>query len=172
VTSIDLETLVARAQILDCIHRYCRGVDRLDEELILSAYHPDAIDWHGNFAGSPPAFVEQLFERHAGKFHVSQHHITNHLVLDLHEDIAHTESYWFVVLGHDSETLQLSGGRYVDRFERREGEWRIAHRVVLVEWRAEPAAKDTAWPSLDPTRDRSDPSYTRPLGLPEALAAG
>ena len=30
--------------------------------------------------------------------------------------------------------LETFGGRYVDRFERRDGEWKIAHRTVVHEW--------------------------------------
>jgi hypothetical protein len=31
--------------------RYSRGIDRLDRDMLLSAYHPDAIDDHGMFVG-------------------------------------------------------------------------------------------------------------------------
>ena len=37
----------ARDEIRELLTRYCRGVDRMDAELIASAYHPDAIDEHG-----------------------------------------------------------------------------------------------------------------------------
>ena len=38
---------------LDAIHRYCRAVDRADRDLLVSVYHPDAIDDHGLFVGGP-----------------------------------------------------------------------------------------------------------------------
>src|SRR5882724_2908499 len=44
-----LRQLLDRQAILDCLHRYTRGVDRLDRQLLLSAYHADAIDDHGLF---------------------------------------------------------------------------------------------------------------------------
>ena len=39
-----LRELCDRQEILDCIHRYCRAVDRADRDLLVSVYHPDAID--------------------------------------------------------------------------------------------------------------------------------
>ena len=51
-----LEHMIAelwdREQIRQCLHRYARGVDRFDRELILSAFHPDALDEHGKFVGT------------------------------------------------------------------------------------------------------------------------
>ena len=42
-----IKHLIDRQAILDCLTRYCRGMDRFDRALVLSAYHPDAIDDHG-----------------------------------------------------------------------------------------------------------------------------
>ena len=39
-----LRALEDRNEILDCLARYARGMDRLDRELARSAYHDDAID--------------------------------------------------------------------------------------------------------------------------------
>jgi hypothetical protein len=52
-----LRYLIDRQAILDCLTRYCRGVDRFDRDLLLSAYHPDATDNHGVFIGSPVQFA-------------------------------------------------------------------------------------------------------------------
>ena len=41
-----------RQEIHDCVQRFCRGIDRNDKELALSAYHPDAVDFH-TYAGAP-----------------------------------------------------------------------------------------------------------------------
>ena len=35
-----LQELLDRQDILDCVHRYCRAVDRFDREMLLSVYHP------------------------------------------------------------------------------------------------------------------------------------
>jgi hypothetical protein len=59
-----LQELLERQAILDCIHRHCRGVDRMDRQLTLSAYHPDAIDDRGAFIGNPDEFVYWAFGYH------------------------------------------------------------------------------------------------------------
>jgi hypothetical protein len=160
---LEIRTLLDRQQILDCIHRYTRGVDRLDVELTLSAYHDDAIDSHGPFCGSPREFVEWLWPRQATRSS-SQHFVMNHSV-EIDGDTAHAETYWLVALRHkDVDEITFGGGRYVDRFERRGGEWRIAVRNVVAEW----SSSLTPTPLLgepypDGVRDSSDMSYQRPL---------
>jgi hypothetical protein len=169
-----LQTLLDRQDILDCLHRYTRGVDRLDEELLLSAYWPGAIDDHGVFRGTVEEFVPWAFANHRRVHHGEQHYVTNH-TCDLDGDTAHTETY-FVMVGQNRHgtAVTLHGGRYVDQFERREGEWRIAHRVSMVEWTG-----GVVPPDLPPVqrekngtvaRDRTDTSYDRPL-LTEARRA-
>jgi hypothetical protein len=54
------ETLLDREAIREVMARYCRGIDRLDVELIKSAYHPDAFDDHGPFKGLRDDFVEWI----------------------------------------------------------------------------------------------------------------
>ena len=57
------------------------------------------------------------------------------------------------------------GGRYVDRFERRDGVWRIAYRQGVNEWMRYEAASDRGFfdrpASERGRRDRSDPVYRR-----------
>ena len=61
------------------------------------------------------------------------------------------------------------GDRYVDRLERRDERWAIVARVCVAEWIAESSSLITedvvAMLSAvqTPTKDRSDPSYARPL---------
>jgi hypothetical protein len=162
-----LRTLLDRHAILDCITRYARGMDRVDEELARSAYHPDAIDDHGtgvgNFVGNVDEFLEWAWGRQETHL-ASQHYLTNHS-LDIDGDTAHAESYFLAMLRHgEPEQIRLGGGRYLDRLERRDGEWRIAARVVVGEWTTVvepvPAAEAPAHPGR---RDRTDLSYARPL---------
>ena len=54
-------------------------------------------------------------------------------------------------------------GRYADQFERRNGEWRVARRVVVIETGYTSVAlggqRSPAAPSTWGSRDRSDPIY-------------
>ena len=43
----DVQELIDRQRIYECLLRYTRGMDRLDRELVLSAYHDDAVEDHG-----------------------------------------------------------------------------------------------------------------------------
>ncbi len=88
-----LRELVDRQAIHDVILRYCRGVDRMDRELLLSAYHPDAIDDHGLFVGGPEAFADYFLAFHQSQQSATQHIITNHSC-ELDGDTAHCETYW------------------------------------------------------------------------------
>jgi hypothetical protein len=60
----------------------------------------------------------------------------------------------------------MAGGRYIDRLERRNGEWRIVAREVVIEWVCaadSTSSRFSADPYPDGTWDRSDLSYRRPL---------
>ena len=158
-----------RQQILDCLHRYTRGIDRHDRALMLSAYHPDAIDQHGVASGVAGDFCDWAIGWH-GEFQTRhQHIITNHSV-ELDGDTAHSETY-YIFWGENREgPPSLCFGRYIDRLEKRDGRWGIAHRVCLNEKVGHfidaelPEPWATALASTGPiARDKSDISYQRPL---------
>lgn len=158
-----------RQEILDCIHRYCRGMDRMDRELALSAYHPDATNDFGFYVGNAEGLVDWSFSYHGGLQERTHHMVMNHTI-ELQGDTAHTETYWlFSGANSDASQPPVVFGRYVDRFERRDGKWAIAARVCVVEWLATgvmPAAErveNNSPPSHSCSRDRADVSYERPL---------
>ena len=163
-----LQELSDRQEILDCLLRYCRGVDRFDRELVLSAYHPDAIDDHGTFVGGPLAFVEWAFYYHR-EHQISQHHMIFNTSIELAGDVAHTETYWQFFGENRVKPNILAIGRYIDRFERRGGRWAIAARVCISECVNQideaviPEGRRTARTAHPSTRDRQDISYQRPL---------
>ena len=47
------EYLLDRQDILDCVTRISRAIDRFDRDLFLSGYHPDAVIDAGGFVGDP-----------------------------------------------------------------------------------------------------------------------
>jgi ketosteroid isomerase-like protein len=167
-----LRELMNRQIIRDLVYTYCRAVDRFDRELLLSVYHDDAIDDHGMVVAGPEKFADWVFTFHGRFQQRTQHIITNHLC-EIEGDIAHAESYWMLAaVNAGGPHLSFGGGRYVDRFERRDGRWAIAARKCLLDWSGTPEAMPLPQEALDafqatgvPSRDRNDPSYQRPLGV-------
>src|ERR1700677_3411146 len=99
-------------------------MDRFDRDLVLSAYHPDAIDDHGIFVGGPQEFVDWAMALHRSHS-MTQHILANH-TCELEGDVAHAETYFLVAwLDREMKPLYHIGGRYIDRLERRNGRWAI-----------------------------------------------
>ena len=167
-----VRVLQDRQDIYDCLIRYCRGVDRLDRELIVSAYHPDAIDDHGFFLGGPEDFADYFIAFHRENQHSTHHIVTNHST-DLEGDVAHCETYWiYAAMNKQGAELTLAGGRYIDLLERRNGRWAIAGRKCLMDWSGTPG--DTGLPPEAlamlkavgvASRDKNDTSYERPFTI-------
>ena len=141
MTAYTLETLIDREAIRDCLYMYCRGIDRLDEKALRAAYWPDATDSHGAYKGSASGFIDMALVKlqQAGRM---VHQISN-ILIELHGHEAAVESYFTAYQeekdanGHAIETMLC--GRYVDRFEKRQGEWRVAARTVVYDWQKKSA---------------------------------
>ncbi len=160
-----------RQDILDCICRYSRGLDRHDVEILVSAYHADAVDEHGVAMNGLPEFAQWINKLHDNRFSITLHNITTHNC-ELSADTAHCESYvLFGLSTADEKAVWFGGGRYADRLEKRSGAWKIAHRRTIIEWLItgdnslfnSPEFK--AWQYPRGTKDRTDDSYLRPLDL-------
>ena len=162
-----VQALVDRAAIHDVLMRYCRGVDRCDLDLVRSAYHRDAVDDHGYWKGSGWDFAASIVRDVARRSSATTHAVANELIA-LHGDTADVESYVFAYLcppAGESQLVNLFAGRYVDRFERREGEWRIVRRTVVHDWsRQLAAAPESLGLPLDGfaqgSRDGNDPVFS------------
>jgi hypothetical protein len=142
-----------RAAIVRQLVRYCRGVDRRDLELVRSTYHPDAFDDHGSYKGDVEGFLAFVANEVHARFRTTMHKLGQSFV-ELDGDVARAESYAIchhVMAAPDPATGpavgptakpaatrdvadMVMGIRYVDRFERRGGEWRIARRELRWEW--------------------------------------
>ena len=158
-----LQDLLDKQEIREVVLRYCRGVDRGDADLIGSAYHSDAVDEHGSASFTGDTVGAGIVELTSSS-RVTMHHVTNQFIELLGPDHAASETYFTVwqTMDRDGQEHTLHAlGRYIDRMERRTGEWRIAHRLVIVEFtRLLPPPGDLlpSAPGLG-RRDRSDPSY-------------
>jgi len=164
-----LEQLLDRQDILDCQHRFARGMDRFDRELFLSAFHSDATIAAGPFVGGPAALYDWAAGLHEQGQSATQHNLLNHSC-DIDGDTAHTETYYLFVGRNRDETNWVAGGRYLDRLEKRNGEWKIALRTNAIDWSGLLPTLPipfTDIPGIDlngmPARSKDDPSYQRPL---------
>ena len=141
MTTYTLETLIDREAIRDCLYMYCRGIDRLDEKALRAAYWPDANDSHGAYKGSASGFIDMALVKlqQAGRM---VHQISN-ILIELHGNEAAVESYFTAYQeekdanGQAIETMLC--GRYVDRFQKRQGEWRVVARTVVYDWQKKSA---------------------------------
>ena len=142
-----------RFMIQDLMYRWCRAVDRLDKQGMLDIFHPGAIDSHGPYIGAAEGLVDWILVRHK-PIATSSHFIGNLLIEFVTEDLALVESYVRTIQQYPPEgkaqLAQLTGGasgnpeaatdmftssRYMDRVERRNGEWRIARRDLIQDWK-------------------------------------
>lgn len=168
-----LQRLLDKDEIRDLMARYCRGVDRADWDLVRSTYHSDAYDDHGDYKGSIDGFIAFATSRTGGATQV-MHFLGECLIEFAGRDVAVAETYFFTAhtLGPEAQRqygasgkggpVQLSHyGRYADRVERRDGVWRIAHRIVVFETTrfaiGEVPRLKPDWASF--ARDKSDPIY-------------
>lgn len=166
-----LARLADRAEITEVLALYCRGVDRCDIDTLRSVYHPDAIDDHGTFRGNAHEFAEWAVQGGRTFWHASHHSVHNVIIEWVDVDTAHVES---TVLGINRRrgdagdvgdgTIELFAGRYVDRFERRDGSWRIADRRALRD--VDTLLERHRWAGRIPEGSRypDDPVYRRGTG--------
>lgn len=169
-----LQDITDRQEILACVVNNARGCDRHDTDMLSGSYHPDGIDEHG----AANVYQGQAYSEWANAVHSkgsiqNLHHITNHSCA-IEGDVAHAESYVIgLFFNADGQTARLLSGRYVDRLERRDGQWRIALRRCTVEVGLSADAgfmnssyfRDMGF--LQGLRNPQDVAYQRPLTLDE-----
>ena len=164
-----IDRLLDRQDILDCLTRFSRGMDRFDRALFLSAFHPDATIAAGTFVGGPEPLYAWASAMHAQGQLATHHNLLNH-TCEIKGDTAHTETYYLFVGRNRDETNWIAGGRYIDRLEKRNGVWRIALRTNAIEWSGMVPTMPIPFadvPDLHgngaPSRSKDDPTYARPL---------
>lgn len=157
--------MTPREQIDRCILAYTRGIDRLDGELIASAFHPGAtLEGYGSSGETTiEAFVDQALTSLRERFDATQHRVSNTRVVWGDRDAA-VETY--VLAFHTQlqdegpDRLLTFNGRYLDRFTEVDGEWRIARRRLRKDWsRIEDIQASMPGDWTYGTRDRTDASY-------------
>jgi ketosteroid isomerase-like protein len=158
-----IEELEARTAIEDCLKRFARAVDRQDWKAARESYHDDAFDDHGFFKGPPDAFLQHIARMHAHQDH-SMHFNSNILIEFQAKDRALVETY-VLVLQRFADRRVIAAARYLDRFEKRAAEWRVAHRtLVFGDTLSEPLREPHTFPSEYTVQKHGmdDPLYQLP----------
>jgi ketosteroid isomerase-like protein len=167
-TAASVGALVDEAEIRRLLYDYCRAIDRCDAELLASVYHTDATEDHGEqYRGDIEGYVRFILDLLQRDFVMTTHSLGNILV-SIDGDVAHSESYFSATHVHRPDDsgitlFTLIGGRYFDRFERRNGDWRIAAREALMDWSQQSEHQPAYAEGVFATgaRDRTDLSYRR-----------
>ncbi len=161
MTDTRLQELLDKQSITEAVYRYARSMDRLDRELGYSVFWPEATaDYHEQmYQGSGHGFIDMCMEAHP-TFHSHSHQFTN-VLIHIDGDTATSETYGDVTLRRiddDGNFVDMRNlGRYVDRWERRDGEWRIIARTYLHDF--DQTNQSGGLFATTGRRDRSDPSY-------------
>lgn len=127
----------AESAIRRCLVNYCRGIDRCDADLVASVYHLDATDDHGSFVGTGVDFARVATAKLRSYALATTHFIGEPIIDFVSATIAEVETpviAWHRVADAEGEFLENFCGRYFDRFECRDGDWRIAERRLTHDW--------------------------------------
>lgn len=132
-----LSAATAERAIRRCLTDYCRGIDRCDAVLVASVYHPEATDDHGSFVGSGTDFARLATTKLRAYARTTTHFIGEPIIDFVSPTVAEVETpviAWHRVADAEGEFLENFCGRYFDRFECRDGDWRIADRRLTRDW--------------------------------------
>ena len=161
-----ISDMLDKQDCTELVHRMARAIDRCDGELVNQLFHPDATDDHGSYKGTAKEFVPWVMEVLKG-MHRTQHMIGN-VLIRLDGDTAYGESYFIahhaIPAEDGTDNFMIAAGRYLDRFERRDGEWRMAHRGAVYDWSSISPSTDI-WDRAAMAdysfgaRGKADPSY-------------
>ena len=163
-TEEDIQALLDERAIRTLLMRYCRAVDRCDQEAIAACFHPDAVDDHGNWivdGSRVAAHIVSLVRPGPGR----AMHFLGNVLIEVEGDTAFAESsvLAFRTFTRNGQPHNRTRAlRFVDRFERRDGHWRISERVAVDEWNRVDRIderQDDADKFRYGTKDRSDPVY-------------
>lgn len=130
----DAQQLADRMAINEVLALHSRGLDRLDADTLKQCYWPDAEVDYGTFKGSAHEFADLVVQALAAAYELTRHCIGNHLITF---DGNHARSESTVDAAHlligATQEMQFAG-RYLDSLEKRDGCWKMQHRLVVMGW--------------------------------------
>lgn len=168
-----MDRLAKIADKLECtelVTRMARAIDRCDAAMLETLFHPDATDDHGMFVGTAKDFIAWVMPV-LGTMKRTQH-VIGQVLIEVDGDHAAGESYFVAhhaLDSEDGEVFMIAAGRYLDRFERRDGTWKISHRHAVYDWNSvtpltDNFDRDNPGASTFGVRGEADASYAHLAG--------
>lgn len=130
-----IQAYLAKQDIYELCCRYMRGLDRHDPELMLEQFWTDGWCEYGFYNSSPGEFIQFCME--ALSDHVANQHLIGNVLIDIEGDEAFGEVYfqaYHKLAGEHGFDDMIIAGRYLDRYECRDGVWKFAYRSEVVDW--------------------------------------
>ena len=135
MTDAALASVADRLAITDVLTLYSRGIDRCDIEVLGACFWPDATARYGAEPQNAHAWAAATVAALKG-MERTFHSLSNMLIV-VEGDQARAETYctaWHWLAGPDGPVEMVVGGRYLDDLEKRDGAWRIARRLYVMDW--------------------------------------
>lgn len=132
---MDITEVADRLAIAETLALYCRGIDRCDDEQLAAVFTPDALIDYGDGARPIGEVIPGLMAG-LGTMRLTQHNISN-TVMRITGETARTETNCValhLIPAPEGEIELVVGGRYLDRLVKRDGRWRIAERLYVMDW--------------------------------------
>ena len=164
-----VQMLLDHFDIREVIETYVHACDRADRDAVADVYHADSWDEHGPMKNDGHAFATNVVEA-LKKYWQNCNHLLGQSRIKVTGDTAGAETLFFATLTREENGVMMLDqqiGRYIDRFERRAGLWRIKERLCLQEWAASAPLGESYVDResfLKGQRSDQDPSY-KALGL-------
>lgn len=160
-----LQEMLDHHEIRKTLSDYCEGSDRCDKELMGSVYAQDSWDDHGQIKAPGAEYTEKMSAQIASTTKV-MYHLLGQSAITVNGDEAGAETYFLAasqaVADDGTITTNQLGGRFVDKFVREDGRWKIRHRVAVGDWTISFPGQQ-AWEAAEALtqgqRSNADPSY-------------
>ena len=137
MTEASVTNLLTKQQLHELVARYCHAVDRRDADELRQLWWPEGDIDFGLFKGKTAAFIDIICQPNAAVL-TSFHSVSNeYFTLEGSQasGLCYVTAMSSVIdSGTGVTTDQLVGGRYLDRFEQRDGQWRFLDKLFVIDW--------------------------------------
>lgn len=147
--------LADESAIKQILALHCRAVDRIDETALKYCYWPEAMVSYGPEPVEAHGFAASLVS--ALLQYAGTHHVISNVLIEFDDPArrstarveTYLTAYHFLADENDGDSEMTYLGRYLDRFEKREDDWKILERIPVMSWSQNvPASHDDTHAAL------------------------